>query len=122
MSDRPPLSKLESSGLGVVKFSFYHYRVAGRFDVYPNEHGRDWRWHDLVTNLRGECDPRKLPDFVPGFLAANPEPVRIAEAVTEPGWWNCPLAGCAFKMREDDSPEFFKRQMEHYDQHESKGE
>jgi hypothetical protein len=123
MTDRKQISKLESLGLGVTKLSFYHYRVAERFDIFPNERGQDWRWHDLVTDQRGECNPRDLHSFVPGFLKAHPAPERISTArelaeVAEPGWWNCPVFRCPFKMRDDGTSQTAKRQIEHLELHE----
>lgn len=123
MSDRKEFSKIERQGLKVLKLSDFHYRVESRFDVYPNTHGRLWKFHDLLTGKRGCVLPNDLHGFIPEFLKSHPTPERIATArelaeVAEPGWWNCPLPDCKFKMR-DAGDDFFKRQIAHYDEHEA---
>lgn len=105
------IRKLERGGLAVQEFTVYHYRIASRFDIFTNDHGRQWAWHDNVTGERGVKPPEQLEHFIPNYLAANPAPARAQIAETEPGWWTC--IGCGKKMRDDGSSEAAKRQLEH---------
>lgn len=117
MSDRPEFSKLESKGLKVRQFGPFHYRVEERFDVFPNDRGVDWAWHDMATGRRGVKPPDQIQHFVPQYLQANPAPTPVAAPVTEAGWWNCAMEGCDFKMRDDGSAESARIQFKHLETH-----
>jgi hypothetical protein len=109
------LSKLET--LGLERLAEFHYRIASRFDLFPNNRNLYWKWHDLVTETRGTCWAKDLHSFVPGFLKSNPKPEPIPMPHTEKGWWNCPVEGCTFKMRDDGSAASARRQVEHMETH-----
>jgi hypothetical protein len=110
------LSKLEGLGLGVERLAEFHYRVAARFDVFPNQRNFYWKWHDIVTQKRGTCWAKDLHSFVPGYLKSNPAPGPIVIR-QEKGWWNCPMQGCAFKMRDDGSAISAARISAHMESH-----
>jgi hypothetical protein len=105
------IRKLQRNGLAVQEYTVYHYRVANRFDVFPNDRGRQWAWHDIVTGERGVKPSEQLEHFIPNYLAANPVPQRELIPEREAGWWTC--MGCGKKMRDDGSSEAAKRQVDH---------
>lgn len=120
MSDRKELSQLEGDGWIVHKFTDYHYRVASRFDVMPNDHGRKWAWHDLMTEERGYLPAGEFRSFIPEYFKRHPrpEPVEtVAPATAKTGVWQCPLPGCTFELADDFSSVIAKQISEHLETH-----
>ena len=105
------IRKLGRNGLGVQEFTVYHYRIANRFDIFPNDRGRQWAWHDIVTGERGVKPPEQLEHFIPHYLAATPAPLRAQIAQTEPGWWTC--IACGARIPDDGSAAAARKMSEH---------
>ncbi|HXP82612.1 MAG TPA: hypothetical protein VN976_22120 [Verrucomicrobiae bacterium] len=120
MTDQRALSKLEGNGLKVHKFTAFHYRIADRFDVYLNDRGCKWKYHDLPTGIRDEIWPHKLAAFVPAFLKENPveEAVRSLPPHAPKGVWSCGMPGCTFEMADDGTAESARKQLDHLETHE----
>lgn len=118
--------RLQRDGFQVKEFTPFHFRVNERLDIFPNErHESSFAWHDIRTGARGWTKVNDYPKFIPRYLAEHvviePHAPPVDPLIWERGWWNCPLFGCKFKMREG-GEDFFKRQIAHYDEHEKNGE
>lgn len=61
------VSKLRSMKLGVIEFTSWHIRVAGRIDVYVGKRGCSW-W-DMVRDERGKKPMDQIPHFIKQRLA-----------------------------------------------------
>lgn len=71
----------------IKQLSEYQYRIDGRFDVFPNSHGRAWQWHDIQRNRRGEFElnyAQKNPNWkqILEYLSANPPAPKPATMMT----------------------------------------
>jgi len=117
MSDRPQLSYLEGDGFKVEKFSDFHYRVASRFDIMPNNRNARWAWHDIVTQKRGYLYMGEFRKFVPDYFKRHPRAETLPIVGAEKGWWNCGIEGCHVKLRDDGTSASARKQLEHLEQH-----
>ena len=114
------INDLEKNGFDIQKLSQYHFRVNGRFDVFPTFRHNHWSWHDIGTNSRGKVAADTLPTFIRTWIEEH-KPLAHVKAQyvrpTERGWWNCPIDGCSFKMRDDFTSESARRALEHLETH-----
>jgi hypothetical protein len=99
------IQMLKSLGYRVLEFSVYHYRVDNRFDVFPNDRGRPWAWHDHVTNLRGVKPAEQIGPFLRNFLLANPS------LTYRPGFLTC--LACGAEIPDDGSALAARRMRDH---------
>lgn len=68
------IAHLEKHAGPVQVFSPYHFRVDGRFDVFPSDRRVSWAWHDLISDTRGHWHCDDLHSKIPAYLKANPKP------------------------------------------------
>jgi hypothetical protein len=68
----PQLASLVKRGHEIVKLAGFHYRIAGRLDVYPHLRKEVWKWHDIKLDKRGQIENYKLISFVPRYLQEHP--------------------------------------------------
>lgn len=107
------IAALKKEGFKVREFTPFHIRIAERFDIFPNEHGRPWAYFDALTQVRGAKPFDQLAKFVPHFLDKFPRPAALP--IAKAGWWNCMV--CPFKMRDDGTALAARRMLEHLDTH-----
>jgi hypothetical protein len=112
------LQKLVKDGFTIEEFSPYHFRINGRFDVYPNRRSSVFAWRDIKNGTRGNMKIEDFPKFIPEYLAKNAEAdskpkEKVYVPPRERGWWKCPIEGCTFKMRDDFSSADARRMLQH---------
>jgi hypothetical protein len=116
MADRTQFSYLEKDGFTVQKLGEFHYRVANRFDIMPNNRNAVWAWHDLVTQKRGRLYMGEFRKFIPEYFKRNPMPMQTA--IPDGSLWKCLEPGCDFQMADDDSDFAWKKKLDHLETHE----